>query len=35
VTRFDPLTGIANRTGFIEKAGRIVERSRRDGAQVG
>ena len=30
----DPLTGIANRTAFMERAGRIVERSRRDSVPV-
>jgi diguanylate cyclase (GGDEF)-like protein len=30
----DPLTGIANRSAFMERAGRIVERSRRDSAPV-
>jgi diguanylate cyclase (GGDEF)-like protein len=32
--RIDPLTGIANRAGFMESAGRTVERCRRDGAPV-
>jgi diguanylate cyclase (GGDEF)-like protein len=32
--RIDPLTGIANRTGFIESARRVLERGRRDGAPV-
>jgi diguanylate cyclase (GGDEF)-like protein len=32
--RIDPLTGIANRTGFIESAERILGRCRRDGAPV-
>jgi diguanylate cyclase (GGDEF)-like protein len=30
----DPLTGIANRTGFMENAGRVMERCRRDNAPV-
>jgi diguanylate cyclase (GGDEF)-like protein len=30
----DPLTGIANRTAFMERASRIVERGRRDSAPV-
>jgi diguanylate cyclase (GGDEF)-like protein len=32
--RIDPLTGIANRAGFMESAGRTVERCRRDGAPI-
>jgi diguanylate cyclase (GGDEF)-like protein len=32
--RIDPLTGIANRTGFIESAGRVLDRCRRDDAPV-
>jgi diguanylate cyclase (GGDEF)-like protein len=32
--RTDPLTGIANRAGFMESAGRVLERCRHDGAPV-
>jgi diguanylate cyclase (GGDEF)-like protein len=32
--QIDPLTGIANRNGFIEGAERLIERCRRDGAPV-
>jgi GGDEF domain-containing protein len=32
--RIDPLTGIANRTAFMESAGRVVERCRRESAPV-
>jgi len=32
--RIDPLTGIVNRGGFMESAGRVLERSRRDGVPV-
>ena len=32
--RTDPLTGIANRTAFLETAGRVLERCRRDGAPI-
>jgi len=32
--RIDPLTGIANRTGFLENAERVVERCRRDDSPV-
>ena len=32
--RIDPLTGIANRAGFTEKAVRVVERCQREGVEV-
>ena len=32
--RIDPLSGILNRAGFMDNAGRILERCRRDGAPV-
>jgi diguanylate cyclase (GGDEF)-like protein len=32
--RIDPLSGIANRAGFMENAGRVLERCRRDNAPV-
>jgi diguanylate cyclase (GGDEF)-like protein len=32
--RIDPLTGIVNRAGFMDSAGRVLERSRHDGVPV-
>jgi diguanylate cyclase (GGDEF)-like protein len=32
--RIDPLSGILNRAGFMDSAGRVLERCRRDGAPV-
>lgn len=32
--RIDPLTGIVNRGGFMDSAGRVLERSRHDGVPV-
>jgi diguanylate cyclase (GGDEF)-like protein len=32
--RIDPLSGILNRAGFMDSAGRILERSRRDGEPI-
>ena len=34
VARTDPLTGIANRAAFLENAGRVLDRCRRDSAPV-